>query len=152
LGSTVINEKYELVKLEKLQPHPSNPRRGDMGAIQESIETNGFYGAVVVQRSTGHILAGNHRYQAAKEAGIEKLPVVWVDVDDERALRILLGDNRTSDLATNDDQALLELLKLLSESEEGLVGTGYGDDDLTACKRRRKTVPLRRRVTTRFAG
>jgi ParB-like chromosome segregation protein Spo0J len=126
----VINEAFELVSVRALRPHPENPRQGDIGAIYESIQANGFYGAVVAQRSTGFILAGNHRFQAAIEAGIGEVPVVWVDVDDDRALRILLADNRTNDLASYDEGALADLLKRVLTTTDTLVGTGYEPEDL----------------------
>tara|TARA_R110002096_G_scaffold206880_1_gene393152 strand:+ start:1497 stop:2114 length:618 start_codon:yes stop_codon:yes gene_type:complete len=110
--------------------HPDNPRQGDIGAIIESIEANGWYGTLVAQCSTGHVLAGNHRLQAARHCGIDKVPVHWVDVDDKAGLRILLADNRTSDLATDDDDLLAELLAALVQTDDGLVGTGYDGDDL----------------------
>lgn len=110
--------------------HPQNPRQGDIGAIAESIDTNGWFGTVVAQVSTGHVLAGNHRVQAAAHLGMDKVPVHWVDVDDEHALRILLADNRASDLADNDDHYLADLLTALVATEDGLAGTGYDADDL----------------------
>tara|TARA_R110000824_G_scaffold188170_2_gene369508 strand:- start:1168 stop:1740 length:573 start_codon:yes stop_codon:yes gene_type:complete len=110
--------------------HPDNPRQGDIGAIIESIEANGWFGTLVAQCSTGHVLAGNHRLQAASHLDIDKVPVHWVDVDDEAALRILLADNRTSDLATNDDAVMAELLTTLATTDIGLPGTGYDGDDL----------------------
>jgi ParB-like chromosome segregation protein Spo0J len=108
--------------------HPQNPRQGDVGAIHESIAENGFYGALVVQRSSGRILAGNHRAQAAKAAGLQQLPALVLDVDDETATRILLVDNRTNDLASYDEAALAGLLLSIDE----LAGTGYTLDDLEA--------------------
>ena len=99
---------YELVKVERLVPHPENPRRGNVDAVVESIRTNGFYGALVVQRSTRHVLAGNHRLLAARQLGMDEDPVAWVDCDDERARRILVADNRSSDLAVWDDEALAD--------------------------------------------
>lgn len=54
---------------------------------------------------------------------------MYVDVDDRDARRILVADNRTSDLASYDDFALADLLKQLAE-EDGLPGTGYDGSDL----------------------
>ena len=125
----VVNEQYESVPIGQLAQHPRNPREGDVGAIVESIQHNGFYGAVVAQRSTGHVLAGNHRIKAAHDVGMKEVPVLWVDVDDETALRILLADNRTNDLASYNDESLADLLTELAESL-GLEGTGYDGDDL----------------------
>jgi DNA modification methylase len=116
--------------LTALTLHPDNPRHGDIGAIVESIEQNGWIGSLVAQCSTGHVLAGNHRMQAAAHCGFKKLPTHWIDCDDAAALRILLSDNRSSDLATNDDDILAELLAALVDTEDGLAGTGYDGDDL----------------------
>jgi DNA modification methylase len=132
---SIINKDLELVPVGELKLHPRNPRRGDVGLIQESILANGFYGAVVAQKSTGYVLAGNHRLKAAIEAGMEKVPVIWVDVDDERAVRILLADNRTSDIAGYDDRQLAELLKELNALPDRLLGTGYDSDALDALLR-----------------
>jgi DNA modification methylase len=126
----IINESTEMVELDKLRPHPKNPRQGDVGAIHISIEANGFYGSVIAQKSTGHIIAGNHRYLAAKHANAEAIPVTWVDVSDEEAVRILLADNRTNDLATYNDDALAELLEDLMRETGSVEGTGYDADDL----------------------
>ncbi len=126
----VINQKHELTPVTRLKPHPRNPNAGDVAAIQASIDENGFYGAIIAQRSTGHILVGHHRYQAAVQAGAEKIPVFWVDVDDTRALKILLADNRTAELATRDEEALAQLLQELGAADGGLTGTGYDADDL----------------------
>lgn len=125
----ILNHSTEMVAIDTLRPHPQNPRQGDIGAIHESIRANGFYGQVVVQKSTGRILVGNHRWRAAMAAGATEIPVTWVDVDDDRALRILLVDNRTNDLASYDDEALAVLLRELADGT-GLGGTGYDGDDL----------------------
>lgn len=120
------------VAIGDLKHHPRNPNEGDVGAVHGSIEANGFYGALIVQESTGYVLAGNHRLEAARQAGLKKLPVIYVDVDDERAERILLADNRTAALASQDKALLADVLRELAETPAGLDGTGYDGDDLDA--------------------
>jgi len=117
--------------LTDLKVHPQNPRDGDIGAIIESIEANGWFGTLVAQVSTGHVCAGNHRLQAAHHLKMAKVPVHWLDIDDETALRILLADNRTSDLATYKNEELAEVLELLAKKGK-LGGSGYDGDDLDA--------------------
>jgi hypothetical protein len=114
------------VSVSELVPHPQNPRRGSVDLIKESLEANGQYKPLVVQRSTGHVLAGNHTLTAAEALGWETISVVYVDVDDPAALKILLADNRTSDKARYDDDTLLEALAAL---EGDFTGTGYTIDD-----------------------
>jgi ParB-like chromosome segregation protein Spo0J len=126
----IVNDTTTLEPLDAIRPHPRNPRQGDIGAIHTSINTNGFYGTIIAQRSTGFILAGNHRWEAARQAGAETIPVTWINVDDEHATRILLADNRINDLAAYDDNALAELLQEIHDTTGSLIGTGYDTDDL----------------------
>lgn len=124
-----LTQDYQLVPVGELTEHPENPRRSDDRLIEELIRANGFYGVLTVQRATGHVLAGNGRLRAARRVGLETVPVVYVDVDDDEARRILLADNRASDIGVYDDEALTALLSTLQE-ETGLDGTGYTDADL----------------------
>ena len=127
--AAALDQEYEVVEVDRIRPHPENPRHGNLEAIRESIRTNGFYGACLVQLSTGHILVGNHRYIAATEEGLLEVPVVWADVDDATARRIMLADNRTTDLATYDDSILIDLLTAVARNDD-LVGSGYTREDI----------------------
>lgn len=122
-------EALTWVDIDALVPHPDNPRVGHVPAITEAIRRNGWHGAIVVQKSTGRILAGKHRWLAAKEVGLKRVSVHYVDVDDHTALRILLADNRTSDISGYDDPKLLEVLDLIIEQAPepavALEGSGY---------------------------
>lgn len=132
----VINNRYEEeCKLSKLTPHPQNPRQADEEAIAGSIDDSGFYGAVIAQLSTGYILVGNNRYKVAKRDKAETIPVIWIDVDDARALKILLADNRTSDLAEYKPEELISLLEKV-RVDSGLIGTGWSEEDYSAMLRK----------------
>lgn len=123
----IINTGSAMVPVDELVPHPQNANRGDMASIKASIEINGFFGRIVANGRTGHVLVGNHRLQAAKELGLTEVPVEWVDVSEEDEIRILLADNRTARLGDDDDEALAVLLKELQGTDAGLLGTGYED-------------------------
>lgn len=120
-----LNRDTEWVPARSIKPHPHNPNRGDVEAIRESIQAHGFYGHVVVQQETRRILVGEHRWRAALEEGADQVPVLWVNVDDQEAEKILLVDNRTAELAKRDKDALVDVLSALLEQDEGTVGTGY---------------------------
>ena len=47
----ILNNGTESVPIDSITPHPENPNQGDRAAIAHSIETNGFYGFVICQRS-----------------------------------------------------------------------------------------------------
>lgn len=126
----LLNRHYDpAVPVDRLTPHPRNARQADCGAIYTSIEQNGFWGALLVQESTGHILAGNHRYLSAKALGAETVPVLFVKCTDEEALTILLADNRIAELGSYDEHALAELVDSV-RSNTGLLGTGWDEDAL----------------------
>lgn len=116
----------EQVPLHALKPHPQNPRVSDTWAIKESLLVHGQYRPIVANRRTGHILAGNHTYLAAKELGWESILVYWIDVPEDKELKILLVDNRSTEFGFMDPERLLEVLQEL----DSLEGTGYNDEDL----------------------
>lgn len=128
----------ETIALPDLNTFHRNPRQGDVQAIKGSIQTNGLYRPIIVNRGTHtgrpmEVLAGNHTLKAYRELGEENpgeyttIDCWVVDVDDDRANRIVLADNRTADLGDYDDSLLLEML---NEVDYDLDGTGYDYADL----------------------
>lgn len=129
----------ETIHPTKLALFHKNPRQGDLAAIEGSLRANSQYKPIVVNRGTHtgrplEVIAGNHTLMAIRNL-TEKHPdderwhnvlVHYVDVDDDRAARIVAADNRTAQLGSFDDRLLLELLSDL----EDLDGTGYDNDDL----------------------
>ena len=132
MASRVINKGIEQVAIDLLKHHPRNANHGDVEAIKKSLAVNGWYGSVVANQSTKHILAGNHRVMAAKALGWETVPVQWVDVTPEEELRILVVDNRTTRIGQDDTTKITDILAELSNTSIGLDGTGYSADDLDA--------------------
>ena len=129
-------EDVETVPIGELLIHPLNPREGDVGALIESLTHMGQYRPIVVNKRTKHCLSGNHTLQAAHQLGWEKVAVHWVDVDDIEEIKILIVDNRTSDLATYDSNELRGLLVNTS-----LKGTGFNPEDVQEILSGGKTKP-----------
>ncbi|MFJ8430491.1 ParB N-terminal domain-containing protein [Kitasatospora sp. NPDC094019] len=114
-----------------LSRYHRNPRRGDVNAVAESLKVNGQFKPIVVNRGTytgrpNEILAGNHTWDAAQQRGWQQIAVTWVDVDDDAATRIVVVDNRTSDLAGYDTELLADVLSTLPD----LDGTGFTQEAL----------------------
>jgi len=116
------------VRVADLHEHPDNPRTGNVANLLDSVRANGFYTTLTVQRSSMRVLCGNHRLRAARDLGMTHVPCRIVDVTDEHARRLLLVDNRSNDLASYDNDALLAVL--MQFDENGLIGTGYTADDI----------------------
>ena len=117
-----------VVPIDSVQPFERNPRRGDVETLKRSLERHGQYRPLVVNRRDSIVLAGNHTHRAAKELGWTEIAVTFVDVDEDEAARIVLVDNRSSDLAVYDDRELTELLASLPD----VVGTGWREDEFRA--------------------
>lgn len=126
----------ETVPLTALTVHPLNPREGDIGSIIESLTHLGQYRPIVANRKTTHIVSGNHTYQAAYQMGWEQIAVHWIDVDEVEEIKILIVDNRTSDLASYDP---LELNKMLMNGS--MAGTGFSREEVAEILSGGKTKP-----------
>lgn len=117
----------EYVDPHSLVRHPENARRGKVDLIAESVVKTGQYRPLIVSRATRHVVAGNHLWEAGINLGLTEMPVTFLDdLSPEAERRILLVDNRSADLGTYDEEALVALLESLAE----LDGTGYTVDDL----------------------
>lgn len=130
MQSKLGNVEVHYALMEEINLHPDNANVGNVDVIAESIKVNGFYAPIIVQATTGYIIAGNHRYQAAEKLGMEQVPVVYLDVDDTEAKRIMVADNRTTRLGHDDTELLASLLEDLGDTEIGLMGTGFSHADL----------------------
>jgi hypothetical protein len=112
------------VKMTDIVPATRNPRRGSVADVVESLRRFGQHRDVVVQRSSGQVIVGNHLYLAAKTMGWDEIDAYVVDDDDHEALARAVADNATGDKATWDEAELADVLK-----ETGAV-PGFDEDDI----------------------
>lgn len=121
-----LNKGYGDFNVDLLIPHEQNPNRGDLDVIDESIEVNGFYGAVILrdhptQAGKYQILVGEHRWRVATAKGATAIPGILVEADDVEAARIMLVDNEAAKRSTYDVDRLTQVLASLKT----LDGTGF---------------------------
>jgi ParB-like chromosome segregation protein Spo0J len=134
-GLVLVHDALQslMVDIDSVHQHPDNYNNGDMDAIRASVETNGLYRPVYAQAGTNHLVAGNHVWEVCKEFGAEQIPVVSLDIDDNTAYRIMVGDNWIAGLARPDNALLLDVLEKI-QATEGLYGTGVQETDLDAIR------------------
>lgn len=128
----VIAQAYDpAVPVDSLREWPGNPNDGDVGAISASLDALGFYGAILVQKSSGRVMSGNHRLRAARAMNMTTLPVLWCDMDDEEARAVLIGENEHVRRGTWNMTALVEFLKDTAvKSPQLMPVTAFDGDDL----------------------
>jgi len=122
--------KYEIkyVDTDSLVEFPNNPRTSNMEGILESVKLHGQYRPLTVNKNNNQILTGNHTWLAMKQLGISKCAVMFVDVDEITAKKIVLVDNKTNELATYDKELMVDMLTEMMELGK-LLGTGYSADE-----------------------
>lgn len=122
--------------LDRINEHPANPNEADLGELHTLIGENGFYGAMIIQRQTPdgelrwRLLAGHGRRNTLLQKGRKFGPVFLIDVDDETAARILLGDNAVAKKSSTNEETLSRVLQMLNAKRGHLRGTAYDTDDL----------------------
>lgn len=112
------NELQQL-SVEQIQRSPYQPRRAFQAeALEElaaSIRTQGIIQPVVVRktvRGNYELVAGERRWRAAQMAGLDKIPALVRDINDEAAMAIALIENiqRKNLNAIEEANALQRLL------------------------------------------
>ena len=105
---------YENLSISELKPAERNARRHqekDIEAIKKSIQEFGFNDPIGVWGPENTIVEGHGRLQAAKELGLEEVPVVHLDhLTDEQRRAYALAHNRTAELSEWDLEVMDEEL------------------------------------------
>lgn len=124
-----------------------NPRRHDLESISQSLERFGYVQTLVIDDTSGMIVAG-HGVLASliltQREGLPppervltppgedwRIPVVHVTLPEGEAKPYSLADTRTRELGGWNDAMLLRALQELSENDHGLDGTGFTPDDVS---------------------
>jgi hypothetical protein len=130
-------------KPSELNTYYKNARRGDVSAIAASLKAHDQMKPITVNRGTftgrvNEVLAGNHTLMAVRDLA-ERFPddprwsqilVHWVDVDEDRAARFVVADNRTAELGGFDAVQMAELLKGFGDDLDGIGYTAEQVADL----------------------
>lgn len=123
VGNIAPDLKPLAVPIEDLKPLPGNPRHGSVEAVRKSYERFGQRKPVVWQRRGRQkvIISGNHQRLAALELGWTHLAAVEFKGTQAEGDAFSLADNRTSDLGTYDDEALVRMLNDVSDADASLL-------------------------------
>lgn len=134
----------EMVKLEKIKPHPRNPNRhpkSQIDLLAKIIREQGWRAPIVVSRRSGLVVAGHGRLEAARTLGLASAPVDYQDFgSDELEIAHMVADNRLAELSEIDDTALADLLRTIDGTEES-GATGFNQAEIDAILHAEHTAP-----------
>ncbi len=104
-----------MVSIELLDPNPSQPRQamGDLSELIASIAEKGIIEPLIVrQRGNRYqIIAGERRYHAATQVGLNEIPVVLRAADDVEVMELALIENlQRKDLTPFEEAEALQQL------------------------------------------
>lgn len=125
----------EMMETTSLQPYEKNPRKNEKAVqvVSNSIQQYGFQQPIVVDNDR-IIIVGHTRYRAAKNLGIEKVPVlVAKNLDEKQTRSYRIMDNRSNENAQWDESLLFqELEDLITDStiQDLAYDVGYTENEL----------------------
>lgn len=140
--------KLQMIQVEKLQPHPDNPRKviGDVSELAESIKANGILQNLTVVPNNDNwddftVIIGHRRLAAAKQAGLTELPCAVVEMTEKEQLSTMLIENmQRSDLTVYEQAKGFQMLIDLGDSVAEVVEkTGFKESTV---RRRLKLAEL----------
>ena len=104
-----------LVPIEQVDANPDQPRQvmGDLSELIASIGEKGIIEPLIVRQRGERlqIMAGERRYQAAVQVGLDEVPVVIREADDAEVIEIALIENiQRKDLTPFEEAEALSLL------------------------------------------
>ena len=95
IGGVLQNLKTSVLQPGKYQPRTSMDKE-PLAELAESIKTRGVMQPILVRQISGgnyEIIAGERRWRAAQVAGLQEVPALIREVDDDAALAMSLIEN-----------------------------------------------------------
>lgn len=116
--------------IEDLKEWENNPRHNDhaVAEVAKSIKRFGFASPIIARKEDNMVIAGHTRLAAARQIGLNKVPVRFVDLDPTEAQLLALADNKIGEIADWDQDLLSEVLTDLKDAD--LSGIGFSDAEL----------------------
>ena len=126
---TATNEEIIELRIDELRANPYQPRKiFDSEALKDlalSIKEHGVFQPIIVKKSIKgyEIIAGERRVRASKLAGLEKIPAIIRNLDDEQMMEIALLENLQRENLSSIEEAIAyrKMIDGLSLTQEELA-------------------------------
>jgi hypothetical protein len=106
----IQSKSIEMIDISQIIPNPKNANQHppeQIKRLEKLIEYQGFRNPLIISNRTGFLVVGHGRLEAAKNLGIEKLPVIRQNFKDEaQEYAYLISDNEIARWSELDKQAV----------------------------------------------
>ena len=130
-----LSEEITLWEIDRLERSRCNPRTHSTRQVREIADSIAAYGFVVpiIVDSHGGIIAGHGRFFAAKQLGLNRVPViVAAHLSDRDKRAYALADNRIALNADWDEELLEAELAALALEGVDLATLGFNETEFDA--------------------
>jgi ParB family chromosome partitioning protein len=105
-----------IVHVDRIEPNPEQPRlafnQETLDELTASIREHGVLQPILVRPigpNTYQLIAGERRWRASKQAGLETIPALIEEIDDDTALEISIIENlQREDISPLDEAAMYD--------------------------------------------
>ncbi|SDM06097.1 ParB/RepB/Spo0J family partition protein [Halarsenatibacter silvermanii] len=94
------DQELKDINLERIEPNPYQPRDNaaaeeELEELAESVRENGILQPVILTTSGEgyYLVAGERRWRAARKAGLERIPALVRDLDQDKMMELALIEN-----------------------------------------------------------
>ena len=125
----MLDTQVHWLPVEQIAPNPHQPRRefapGPLAELAESIRRHGIIQPLSVRRSADgwELIAGERRLRAAKLAGLQTVPCLEMQVDEQDSAILALIEN-----IQRRDLHYLEEAAAIAAAADGLITHPENDD------------------------
>ena len=130
MSSLKYNPIIKNISLKDIKPYSNNPRKKqNIKKVVNSIKEFGFQQPIVVDKKN-IIIVGHSRYEASKELGLDKVPVIIADLSPVKAKAYRIADNRINQDSEWDFSKLTLEFKEISKLDFNLDSLGFEKNEL----------------------
>ena len=130
MSSLKYNPIIKNISLKDIKPYSNNPRKKqNIKKVVNSIKEFGFQQPIVVDKKN-IIIVGHSRYEASKELGLDKVPVIIADLSPVKAKAYRIADNRINQDSEWDFSKLTLEFKEISKLDFNLDSLVFEKNEL----------------------
>ena len=123
----ILQDDIVVADINSLNANDYNPNEMHSDiyeSLKHGIKDDGFLTPVLVQKNTNIIIDGEHRWRAAKDLGMDRILVQYIDVDEYNAKRLTIAMNERK--GHNNETSMAAILKELQGQMPSMNHLDFG--------------------------